>query len=191
MRKYYFRKNDSDFQKWCRHYVKEALSFIAYADKTYRGIYRLFESGDYHEALIIARQHQVLMASLTDDQRIYFEQSLVGDLRKHDSKSHAIHRVIYENWCQICFPQNKSRIKTIDKFLIGKTLMELRQQKELSASNVADLLNINYATLKAYESGERLVRADVLYGLSQIYDTSIDKIIEKSMPVAIEYKGEN
>ena len=190
MRKYYFRKNETDFQKWCRRYVKDSLLHIEYVDRTYRGIMRLFESEEYHEALIIVRQYRVLMASLTDQQREFLEHTLMRDIYRFDKKGQATYRVIYENWCQICFPKHKSRIKTIDRFLIGKTLKELRLQNELSMSKVAELLNINYATLRAYESGERLVRVDVLYGLSQIYDTSVDRIIEKSTPIAIEYKDD-
>lgn len=45
-----------------------------------------------------------------------------------------------------------------------------------------------HKTLASYENGERLVRADVLYGMSQIYKTSIDSIIKESMPVFLSMK---
>ena len=92
-------------------------------------------------------------------------------------------KLIYENWQQICFPQNISRIKTIDRVQLGKTIRMMRENHGLSRRQVAELLQINDKTLSAYENGERLVKTDILYGMSQIYKTSIDLIIEKSMPV--------
>ena len=59
----------------------------------------------------------------------------------------------------------------------------MRENHGLSRRQVAELLQINDKTLAAYEYGERLVKTDVLYGMSQLYKTSIDLIIEKSMPV--------
>jgi transcriptional regulator with XRE-family HTH domain len=38
-------------------------------------------------------------------------------------------------------------------------------------------LHISEATLKSYEMGTRLVRFDVMYQLSQVYDVSIDDLI--------------
>ena len=47
----------------------------------------------------------------------------------------------------------------------------------MSLKFVADLLDISESTLKSYETGTRLVRLDVIYGLSQIYNTTIDELI--------------
>jgi transcriptional regulator with XRE-family HTH domain len=47
----------------------------------------------------------------------------------------------------------------------------------MSLKFVANLLNISEATLKSYESGTRFVRLDVIYGLSQIYNMTIDDLI--------------
>lgn len=49
----------------------------------------------------------------------------------------------------------------------------------MSSKFVADLLNISEATLKSYEIGIRLARLDVIYGLSQIYNMTIDELILK------------
>ncbi|MBN2300662.1 MAG: helix-turn-helix transcriptional regulator, partial [Acholeplasmataceae bacterium] len=43
---------------------------------------------------------------------------------------------------------------------------------------VAELLHISEATLKSYEMGTRLVRLDVIYQLSQIYNTTIEDLIQ-------------
>lgn len=47
----------------------------------------------------------------------------------------------------------------------------------MSLKFVADLLNISQATLKSYETGTRLAKLDVIYGLSQIYNMTIDDLI--------------
>lgn len=51
-----------------------------------------------------------------------------------------------------------------------------RLYRGMSLRFVANL-HISEATLKSYEMGTRLVRFDVMYQLSQVYDVSIDDLI--------------
>ena len=78
-------------------------------------------------------------------------------------------------------------MKTVDKYLLGRAIKVEREDAGISRKQAADLLQINEKTLSAYESGERLVRVDVLYGMAQIYETSMDSIIDESMPVFLLY----
>lgn len=140
---------------------------------------------EYRESVKIVRQYQVLLSSLPMEQQRFLEEYLM-DNRDYPIFKPPYNRythIIYENWEQICFPQNISSVKTIDRVQLGKTIRMMRENQGLSRRQVAELLQINDKTLSAYENGERLVKADVLFGMSQIYKTSIDLIIEKSMPV--------
>lgn len=74
----------------------------------------------------------------------------------------------------------QEKIKSLDKVQIGKAIKEERLFKGMSLKFVAELINISEATLKSYEEGRRLVRLDVVYQLSQIYDINIDELINVS-----------
>ncbi|QLY39405.1 helix-turn-helix transcriptional regulator [Hujiaoplasma nucleasis] len=81
------------------------------------------------------------------------------------------------NWSQICFPKHKPKLKSIGKKEMSKVIKNQRVIYGMTLKYVADLLHISEATLKSYEMGSRLVRIDVLYQLSQIYNMTIDDLI--------------
>lgn len=84
------------------------------------------------------------------------------------------------NWSRICFPKHKLKLKSIDRKEIGKVIKEQRLYHEMSLKFVANLLHIIEATPKSYEVGTRLVRLDVIYQLSQIYNTTIDELVNNN-----------
>lgn len=188
---YYFRNNETDFFKWCRHYVNRAFYYMKFYEKTDGSYFRIFGKEEYAESLVIVRQYQTLVASLPEEQRVFLDEHLI------ENKAYPVYRppynrytkLIFENWQKICFPQNKSRVKTVDRFQLGKTIRVIREDCGFSRRQVADLLQINDKTLSAYENGTRLVRVDVLFGMAQLYKTSIDSIIERSIPVSLVYWG--
>ena len=188
-RTYFFRKNETDFFKWCRHYVKRALYFVKSYEANKSEFSRIFEEDEYRKSVQIVRQYQILLASLSEPQQLFLKENLIENKDYpiyHPTYSQFI-KIIYDNWEQICFPHNHSKLKTIGRVQLGKTIRILRENCGLSRKKVAELLQINDKTLCAYENGERLVKIDILYGMSQLYKTSIDLIIEKSMPVFILY----
>lgn len=83
-----------------------------------------------------------------------------------------------KSWSQIYFLKHKSKLRSIDKKEIGKSIKSQRMYHDLSLKFVADLLNISEATLKSFEMRTRLVRLDVTYHLSQIYNMTIDDLIK-------------
>jgi len=84
---------------------------------------------------------------------------------------------IMRNWSRICFPKHKLKLKSISKKEVGKAIKNQRLINNMSLKFVADLLKISESTLKSYEMGTRLVRLDVMYGLSQIYNIAIANLI--------------
>ena len=83
-----------------------------------------------------------------------------------------------KNWSQICFPKHKLKLKSISKKEVGKAIKNQRLYHNMSLKFVADLLKISESTLKSYETGTRLTRLDVIYGLSQIFNMTIDDLIQ-------------
>ncbi|MGE4272813.1 MAG: helix-turn-helix domain-containing protein [Desulfitobacterium sp.] len=56
-------------------------------------------------------------------------------------------------------------------------LKDLREDKDLTQKNLADLLNVNQATYSRYESGALDIPNSSLIKLAQFYNTSVDYLL--------------
>ena len=174
----YFRNNETDFWNWCRHYLRRAESVIKAYDSIDSTSYRIKNIKKYKEAKEILEQYEILKCSLSDEQNQLLEKSLINNKElKYNFDTFNNLDEIMRNWSRICFPKHKLKLKSIDKKEIGKLIKEQRLYHGMSLRFVADLLNISEATLKSYETGNTLVRLDVMCRLSQIYNTTIDDLI--------------
>ena len=174
----HFRNNETDFWNWCRHYLRRAKSVIKAYDSIDSTSYRIKNIRKYKEAKEILEQYEILKYSLSDEQNQLLEKSLINNEElKYNFDTFNNLDEIMRNWSRICFPKHKHKLKSIDKKEIGKAIKHQRLYHGMSLKFVANLLNISEATLKSYESGTRFVRLDVIYGLSQIYNMTIDDLI--------------
>lgn len=176
----HFRNNSTDFWKWCRHYVRRAKSIIKVHENINDVNYQIRNKKYYSEAKEILNQYEILKYSLSYEQNQLLEEWLINNKVKPEfSDYNATNnlKVIQYNWQKICFPQTKQKLKTIDKVKIGKALKKERLFQGLSLMYVAELINVNEVTLKSYEEGNRLVKLDVAYRLSQLYNISVDDLI--------------
>lgn len=57
-------------------------------------------------------------------------------------------------------------------------LKSLREDKDITQSQLADFLHIKQNTYSQYENGKRGVPAEVLIALSSFFKTSVDYILE-------------
>ena len=58
-----------------------------------------------------------------------------------------------------------------------KRIRDLREDKDLSQSQIAGILNISQSTYSRYESGYLDVPSEVLIALSKFYNVSVDYIL--------------
>ena len=58
-----------------------------------------------------------------------------------------------------------------------KRIRDLREDKDLSQSQIAEILNISQSTYSRYESGYLDVPSEVLIALSRFYNVSVDYIL--------------
>jgi len=173
-----FRNNETDFWNWCRHYLRRAKSIVRTYDKIGSADFRIKNIRQYHEAKEVLEQYEILKYSLTDEQIRLLEKSLINnDKLKYNIKTFNNIDEIMRNWSRICFPEHKLKLKSIDKVKIGKAIKNQRLYHDMSLKFVAELLHISEATLKSYEMGTRLIKLDVMYQLSQIYNMTIDDLI--------------
>ena len=59
-----------------------------------------------------------------------------------------------------------------------KRLRELREDKDLNQSKVAQYLNMSQTGYSKYETGENDIPTKVLIDLAKFYNTSVDYILE-------------
>jgi DNA-binding transcriptional regulator YiaG len=178
----HFRNNETDFWNWCRHYLRRAKSVIKAYDNIESTSYRIKNIKKYKEAKEILEQYEILKYSLSDEQNQLLEKSLIkNEELKYNFDAFNNIDEIMSNWSRICFPKHKLKLKSIDKVKTGKSIKEQRLYHGMSLKFVAELLHISEATLKSYEMGTRLVRLDVIYQLSQIYNLTIDELVHNNL----------
>ena len=59
-------------------------------------------------------------------------------------------------------------------------LRDLRDDNDLTQQNVADYLHINQRTYSRYENDQRMIPSQILSALADLYDTSVDYLLERT-----------
>ena len=65
----------------------------------------------------------------------------------------------------------------MDTVKIGKFIRELREEKGLTQSELAEKLNINYKTISRWENGNYLPPIEMMVELSKFFDVSVVEIL--------------
>ena len=68
----------------------------------------------------------------------------------------------------------------IDLEQIGKNLLIVRQYLGLSLRELGTKLNYSFSALSSYERGEHLIQSDILRGLCEISNYSVDWVLGRS-----------
>ena len=172
---FYFRDNEIDFLGWCHQMVPSALSFL----KQFKigKVDIIFNKNVYRDCLRIKRQFTTLELLLDDEHLLFFEEVLLkGFPHDRNPQTSQLYREIYNIWSKICFPKGKSPVKTIDPVLLGGELRLLRINKQLSIKRAASITGISSDSIYAYEEGLRMIRADALYKLAQVYGVDVTEL---------------
>ena len=77
---------------------------------------------------------------------------------------------------------------------IGDNLRKIRNKRNYSQKDVADLLNVELNTYANWENNVNSVKSDKLVELSKIFDVGIEKFFEEStrgIEIKQEYKDNN
>ncbi|MFA7010250.1 MAG: helix-turn-helix transcriptional regulator [Bacilli bacterium] len=180
--RFIYRNNEVGFKKWASSYISKA-EVIVDIFPMYKHLSERFyreKQEEYKEALKVLDEYMSFLLLLSLEEREIFNRSIVrneiiDDINK--TKVRLIKESLFKKWQMVCFKNKQNRIKVINDKALGAELRSLRVQNFLSVTAVADALNIDPSTLRNYELGHRTISLNVLYGLSQIYDVSIEKLI--------------
>jgi len=64
--------------------------------------------------------------------------------------------------------------------MIYERIRDLREDRDLTQSDLAKYLNITQRAYSRYETGERGIPTEVLISLADYYDTSIDFLVNRT-----------
>lgn len=64
--------------------------------------------------------------------------------------------------------------------MIYERIRDLREDRDLTQSDLAKYLNITQRAYSRYETGERGIPTEVLIALADYYDTSIDFLVNRT-----------
>lgn len=67
-------------------------------------------------------------------------------------------------------------------------LKELREQKNITQIQLAELLNVTQSAVTKWENGESMPRAEKLIQLAKLFDCTVDELLEKGEWGAILFK---
>lgn len=71
-------------------------------------------------------------------------------------------------------------IKNLMVVVMFKRIRNLREDHDIKQSDIAKRLHITQPQYQLYESGKRQIPVDILIKLSDIYDVSVDYLIERT-----------
>ena len=63
---------------------------------------------------------------------------------------------------------------------VYKRLKDLREDKDLTQTKLAKILNMSQTGYSKYETGENDIPTQILIALANLYETSIDYILEQT-----------
>ena len=83
--------------------------------------------------------------------------------------------------CSIC-QQNTLFFRIINTVIIMKyqRIRDLREDSDLTQTQIGEKLNIPQRTYAYYESGERTIPPEILIALADFYNTSVDYILGRT-----------
>ena len=165
----------TDFYKWCR--LIPRCQFIVKNYKYVSPEIRKSNSINYEEAELIVNQYKVLSASLKADQLVLLNNYYITHkVPPMDKQFHLAE--IYNNWLEVVFPNGQNRLKKLDKKKVGEFIKKARIESGYNKEEVAGLIGVAPATLRAYEEGNVLVQLDVFFILLQILGIDITQLWE-------------
>ena len=137
MYKYYFRRCETGFHKWCYriYYCKDLVSDYYHFSDEMRDYYK----EKYRLSLIIVNDYKKLCESLSDTQKEILNNYYLDNKTIPWSVSTEDIKTIYNKWEEIVFPNGVSRIKKVDVMSAAKTIKELRKQAEYNREEGAGL----------------------------------------------------
>lgn len=72
---------------------------------------------------------------------------------------------------------------------LGSRLKTLRQKKQLTQAELADILSVTKSMISAYENNIRMPSYDILIHLSQLFDVSTDFLLCNEQSRSIDISG--
>lgn len=167
MRHFLYRINYEGFFDWLHDYnkVRNLLnSWNSFNDKV-----KEWHKEKYSEALVWYKDYLVYKNLLNEN-----EQKFIEAIIRHRTPDRNIDSgLVYEKWKHCVVSKGKYSPKEISNEEVGKALIEAREFRCMTRTQVAEIIGISYNTLKMYETGKRTLPFDIYYKLIQFLEINI------------------
>ena len=64
--------------------------------------------------------------------------------------------------------------------MVYKTIRDLREDKDMTQQQIADILHVNRRTYSAYENGVNSMTPETLIAIADYFNVSIDYLLERT-----------
>lgn len=166
MRQFLYRINYDGFIDWLHDYNKVRRIIIAWEGSTYNP-YKEDNKEAYSEALKWYKDYLIYKALLDENEKKYIEAII-----KHRTPNVGS-GLTYEKWKHCVVGKGRYSPKEISNEEVGKALIEAREFRSMTRTQVAGILGISYTTLKMHETGKRTLPFDVYYKMTQFLDIKL------------------
>lgn len=167
MRRFLYRINYDGFIDWLHDYNK--VRNIMNSWKYYNDEVKEWRKEEYNEALVWYKDFLVYKCLLNENEQKYIE----AIIRHHTPDWNLSSGLAYEKWKHCVVSKGRYSPKEISNEEVGKALIEAREFRCMTRTQVAGIIGISYNTLKMYETGKRTLPFDVYYKLIQFLDIEI------------------
>lgn len=172
MRKeFVFEHTMRGFYQWCRSIseIKRKMAEVIASEKI-RGNDVPNFWGNIKSTYIKTKQ---IISLFNEAQKGYLQCYINHTLPTRDLYELANPFQMYDIWADIMFKDRGATIRPISKEEIGEAIKKARLFQNRTLVSAAKLCRISPNTLKAYESGKRMLPFDVFYKLNQFLDIKI------------------
>lgn len=176
---YHFRKDKLGFIDWAR-FLPECRTMI----KEYGNLsseMKMYRLDQYKSATKVINQYDILMHSLTPEQKKYWHKRFVKweTPSWNDKESFYMEKGIHQDWLEIIV-NTQHKFEFPSPKIVGSRLKEIRIKSGYSIRQVAGILDVSDKSIQRYESGQFYPRLDILYHIMQIYDLCFEELIENT-----------
>ena len=123
----------------------------------------------------------VFWTSLNDEELAFCKTNFNKNYRDQSIEERNTFRRSFIKWGIVFFSSIYTNLfKELNTISIGITIKSIRQYEGVKQSDLARMLDVNRKTLSLIESGERFPTLLLIYRFAQLFQITIDDIIELS-----------
>ena len=179
--KYPVVKTPLGFKNFLKYTLLEVQSVIVGFEKGYA--IDLLRPNDYAIAKLIIEKYEKVESKFSEEEKaaVYYVRYKNGNMAEPEN-FFISYKTAYWKWRTVFFTKGKPTLyKKIDYKMLGRFIWARRKANSFNRKTLALICGISERTMEKYEKGITPPTVEFLNYFSQIFDCSIDELIEISL----------